>query len=55
MVIVMKQFEAANERCFLEKYNKDNIKIPKKRQGILSDLKREQKAKARSKGKKSLF
>ena len=55
MVIVMKQSEAVNEKYFLEKYNKDNIKIPKKRQGILSELKREQKAKAKSKGKKSLF
>ena len=55
MVIVMKQFEAVNEKCFLEKYNKDNIKIPKRRQGMLSELKREQKAKAKSKGKKSLF
>lgn len=55
MVIVMKQFEAVNEKCFLEKYNKVNIKLPKKRQGILSELKREQKAKAKSKGKKSLF
>lgn len=55
MVIVMKQFEAVNEKCFLERYNKDNTKIPKKRQGIVSELKREQKAKAKSKGKKSLF
>lgn len=56
MVIVMKQFEAVNEKCFLEKYNKVNIKLPKKRQrGMLLDAKLTAKNKAKSKGKKSLF
>ena len=54
-MIVMKQFETINGKSFVERYNKDNTKIPKKRQGILSEVKREQKAKAKSNGKKSLF
>lgn len=51
----MKQFEAVKEKSFLERYNKDNTKMPKKRQSMISELKQMQKAKAKSKGKKSLF
>lgn len=55
MVTSMKQFEAARERSFIERYNNINTKIPKKRQGMISEVKQMQKAKAKSKGKKSLF
>lgn len=55
MVTIMKQFEAAKEKSFLERYNNNNTKMPKKRQGMISELKQMQKAKAKSKGKKSLF
>lgn len=51
----MKKFEAIKEQSFIERYDKDNIKIPKKRQGMISELTQMQKAKAKSKGKKSLF
>lgn len=50
----MKQFEAAEEKSFIERYN-NNTKIPKKRQGMISEVKQMQKAKAKSKGKKRLF
>lgn len=51
----MKQFDAARERSFIERYNNNNTKIPKRRQGMISEVKQMQKAKAKSKGKKSLF
>lgn len=55
MVNSMKQFEACKEKSFLERYNNNNTKIPKKRQGMISEVRQMQKAKAKSKGKKSLF
>lgn len=55
MVTSMRQFEAVKERSFLERYNTNTTKIPKKRQGMISEVKQMQKAKAKSKGKKSLF
>lgn len=39
----------------VEIYNKVNTKLPPKRRGMISEVKQMQKAKAKSKGKKSLF
>lgn len=55
MVTIMKQFEAVKEKSFLERYNNDNTKMPKKRQSMILDVKITAKNKAKSRGKKSLF